>query len=930
MKVKKFVGLFLVGVMTFSSAGISLSYAQEPDPYENGLTVSAPDEAVSSAALEAEAKTDIDDDTNLQLDSVIKSNDLWTYSVNTDGIYIHKYLGTEEEVSIPNEIDGMPVVQLGIYTSYSGSHNNIFENIAIKRVIVPNTVKTIYFEAFADSETLKEIVLSDGLKTIDDCAFRGCKALTSIVIPSTVSSYGEEVFQNCISLTDVTINSGASISKNMFNGCTSLENCIINKSVSVIGSHAFSGCSALKSFNFPEDLTTIEDSAFSDSGLKSITLPSTVKTIGGYAFNNCSALTSANLNDAITKIGASAFGNCKSLNTVNIPKSLTKIENITFEGCSAIKEIVMGENITVIGESSFQDCTSLNKLTLNEGLTTIENRAFNNCKSLESLKLPSTVVEIENGGWDMWAEAYIGVFSNCTSLSNIELNEGLATLGAGAFYKCPVKTITIPSTVTTMGKGVFIQCDKLTDITIKGQIKTINDEMFKYCYMLNSINIPDSVNSIGDYAFSDCKSLKSIEMGKNVVSIGNFAFTGCTGLLDIKLNDGLQSINQQAFKDVPAESIIIPGTVMQIDNEVFYDTGILKAIFLGKQPNSFGNDVFYNRNHPDVTIFYADSTGWSEGTYNGYKCYPYPAVNEEISIDDCDRQGFLINISGTDVAYTNGTVSVWSDKDGKDDLEEFTVNIEYDPQKNISYVPEINLDTAKHNDETGLYNVEFCYGTENRKTDVVKSVKVDVPTVSNKTEIELPDVSVTTGGTVRVPVRITNNIGFSTFTFILNYDSSILTAVSAEKGSLWEGSMVMNPKFAPNQVSLNGMDIANNLKTGDLCYVDFKVNDNVQENIKTEISVEVRELYQLDDKYKSVPIRSLVKNSNVDIQHIVSGDVDFDGNVTALDATQALLHSASVNTLEGTALEAADYNGDGVVTAYDATLILLRAANLDQ
>ena len=71
-------------------------------------------------------------------------------------------------------------------------------------------------------------------------------------------------------------------------------------------------------------------------------------------------------------------------------------------------------------------------------------------------------------------------------------------------------SITIPESVTSIGKGTFAHCSSLTSITIPGGVTSIGDEAFSVCSSLTSITIPESVTSIGDDLFEDCRNLKSI------------------------------------------------------------------------------------------------------------------------------------------------------------------------------------------------------------------------------------------------------------------------------------------------------------------------------------------------------------------------------------------------------------------------------------
>jgi hypothetical protein len=71
-------------------------------------------------------------------------------------------------------------------------------------------------------------------------------------------------------------------------------------------------------------------------------------------------------------------------------------------------------------------------------------------------------------------------------------------------------SITIPSSVTSIGDWAFSECLYLTSITIPSSVTRIGDRAFSDCISLTSITIPSSVTWIGDYAFYDCSGLTSI------------------------------------------------------------------------------------------------------------------------------------------------------------------------------------------------------------------------------------------------------------------------------------------------------------------------------------------------------------------------------------------------------------------------------------
>ena len=64
--------------------------------------------------------------------------------------------------------------------------------------------------------------------------------------------------------------------------------------------------------------------------------------------------------------------------------------------------------------------------------------------------------------------------------------------------------------MTSIGKGAFSKCTRLTDITIPDSVTSIGDQAFSYCSSLTSVVMPDSVTSIGDEVFEGCSEYLTI------------------------------------------------------------------------------------------------------------------------------------------------------------------------------------------------------------------------------------------------------------------------------------------------------------------------------------------------------------------------------------------------------------------------------------
>ena len=93
-----------------------------------------------------------------------------------------------------------------------------------------------------------------------------------------------------------------------------------------------------------------------------------------------------------------------------------------------------------IENHAFQGCGDLKSLTIAEGIETIGNYAFMNA-GLSSLTLPTSLKSIGESA-----------FQYCYSLTSVELPEGLTALGTDAFYSCQkLSKIILPSTLKSIG-----------------------------------------------------------------------------------------------------------------------------------------------------------------------------------------------------------------------------------------------------------------------------------------------------------------------------------------------------------------------------------------------------------------------------------------------------------------------------------------------
>jgi len=112
-----------------------------------------------------------------------------------------------------------------------------------------------------------------------------------------------------------------------------------------------------------------------------------------------------------------------------------------------------------------------------------------------------------------------------------------------AFKDTSITSVSIPSSVTSIGNAAFYGCANLTDINIPTSVTSISAGMFNCCYALASITIPTGVTSIEDAAFQNC-NFTSITIPSSVTSIGDWVFVGCTNLTSVTFKLGSDISNE--------------------------------------------------------------------------------------------------------------------------------------------------------------------------------------------------------------------------------------------------------------------------------------------------------------------------------------------------------------------------------------------------
>lgn len=244
---------------------------------------------------------------------------------------------------------------------------------------------------------------------------------------------------------------------------------------------------------------------------------------------NARYITKISVSSGVKSVGAYAFANLTKLVSVENNAELKKLGEGAFKNCAALSDISGIEGIKVIGSYCFYGCTSLSEIGIPSGCTAVESCAFAKTP-IKTLSVPTSVTSLGSGA-----------FSDCTQLSRAELPAALTKIPASCFSGCTALTS-------------FFMYD---DSSYGASVCTVETGAFKGCTALSEVNIYNRADSlvIARNAFSGCTALKSVNLDCRSITIESSAFASGSSLNYIYISGELGSVSDSAFSGVSANVV---------------------------------------------------------------------------------------------------------------------------------------------------------------------------------------------------------------------------------------------------------------------------------------------------------------------------------------------------------------------------------------
>ena len=314
------------------------------------------------------------------------------------------------------------------------------------------------------------------------------------------------------------------------------------------------------------------------TGEGTVVYEGTVTALGSNALLFNSELTGIVIPEGVTKLGFQSFKGCSKLADITLPKSLTATEGLVFDGCS---DLAKGKLIVddlawwcsvswggfystplLYAKHLYSDeNTEITNLVIPEGVANVGAYAFYHCEGITSVSFPSTLESIGSNAF-----AYTG-------LTSVDIPVGFTEIGECAFQHCAnLISVTIPEGVTKIGNAAFVHTG-LTSLTLPSTIRSMS-QSFYGCESLAELTLTDGITTLGE-SFYSCPALISVNIPGSVKEIGSSDFKGCTGLTTVTLNEGTEEVSFDGCTNL--ETINFPSTVKKV---YFRNCGKLETVTL--------------------------------------------------------------------------------------------------------------------------------------------------------------------------------------------------------------------------------------------------------------------------------------------------------------------------------------------------------------
>lgn len=746
---------------------------------------------------------------------------------------------------------------------------------------------------------------------VGDEAFSGCAGLTSLVIPAGVSSIGQNALANCTGLKWVVVKDGVSdiaVGADAFSSMPAstilyvpagkrsefannsvwkiFKSIIQDDNITFADSNVKSVCVDNWDTNEDGELSLVEALMVTSLGqkfrgntdiisFKELQYFRSVKTLYD-DFHNCSSLVDIKFPNSVKNIGESTFQGCNKLTLADgLPEYLENIGVYAFTYCYNLGDIYIPETVTNIDFRAFRESNPLS-LTVDPDNTIYDSR--NNCNAI--------ILKSEDGLWVGCSKTVIpeGVkylnwysFSGRKGLEYIVIPEGMEHVGNRTFLRTDLHSVTLPSTIKTIGENAFERCGYLKEIVINtSDTVAIEKDAF-----------PEGVDGMKIYAK---KGFKANNLKPLTVGLGSWATQVMYDYIKVtELVGGKDKvIAEEHFNTDAMDNWEVHGGTWEMSNGSLCQTSdsndcmiTLKNIEL---PAKYKYNIRAKRTGGKegflaVVNFENESNWqwWNIGGRSNTSHYLETAGEKIESFSDRVAGGVIVgDWNDIEVIVDNQYITCILNGDT---VHKNVVNTKHNYWKNY---------TIYEHDESNVVSAKEAVGRNGGKIIVPVELKNEKEVYQFQCDVIVPEG--------------------------ISLDAIKASSIRANSHTA-EMSKVEDNHYRITMINAQSVPFTGN--SGELLKIVLNVSETILEG---DYDLRLTDVILSDKNYVDINVPYCISNLSIDNSANV-GDVNNDGKITVTDVMLLVDYILELNTVPITDI-VADVNGDGKVTVTDVQLLV--------